>query len=353
MQNLIKKWFERKITLEKIDDYCSHIKVKKKKFPEDIYPETICVSCVQRTIQPVKRVEKYIDMLCGFLEQAAKNKSTLVVFPEYNFIDLFGLIPGFTFLNQILNKSAVIIKNKAKNYSSKKNNHLLANIFKSTAKPIEVGMKRMISLLAQKYDMYIYSGTFILKEGEKFYNAGSLFAPDGRLIGTQKKLHLTDFEVDLGMERGLQLEAYSLKFARVACPVCMDATYFETFRIARNMGTDIVILPIANLEEYNMWKALRGIWPRVQESYLYGLKSSLNGWIAGMHFTGQAGIFAPLSLTKKRDGVLSISSFPEGNELVTANINVGKLHEARRLSEYHEDKNIEFEKKYEKEVYID
>ena len=110
MQNLIKKWFERKITLEKIDDYCSHIKVKKKKFPEDIHPETICVSCVQRTIQPVKRVEKYIDMLCGFLEQAAKNKSTLVVFPEYNFIDLFGLIPGFTFLNQILNHKGYLFQ---------------------------------------------------------------------------------------------------------------------------------------------------------------------------------------------------------------------------------------------------
>ena len=351
MEKLIKKWFERKISLDKIDRYCSKLKVKKRKFSEDINPENICVSCVQRRIQPVSCVEKYIDMFCGFLEQAVKDGSYLIVFPEYNFFDLFGVIPAYDFLNQILNKRGLKIKKKEKKSFSKRDNHFLKTVFKGVAKPIEVGMKRINSLLAQKYGIYIYSGTYILKEKKEIYNAGSLFAPDGHLIGTQKKLHLTDFEVDLGIKRGFKMEAYSLPFGKVVCPVCMDATYFETFRIAREMGVDIVILPIANLEEYNKWKALRGIWPRVQESYLYGLKSSLNGWIAGMHFTGQAGIFAPLSITEKRDGVLSTSSFYEGNYLVTANINIKKLHKAREKAAYHEDQNIEFEKNYIKKTY--
>ena len=352
MENLIKKWLERKISLEKIENHCAQLMKKKRKFSEDIKPENICVSCVQRKIQPVNSIERYIDMLCGFLEQAVKVGSHLIVFPEYNFFDLFGLIPGYDFFNQILNKRATRVKKGEKNSSSKGDNHLLSNVFKGVAKPIEVGMKRMTSLLAQKYGIYIYSGTYILKEKEEIYNAGSLFGPDGHLIGTQKKLHLTDFEVDLGIKRGVKMEVYSLPFGKVACPICMDATYFETFRIAREMGADIVILPIANLEEYNMWKALRGIWPRVQESYLFGLKSSLNGWVAGMHFTGQSGIFAPLSITEKGDGVLSVSSSYEGNELVTANINIKKLLEAREKAAYHEDKNIKFEKNYTKLTYI-
>ena len=351
MENLIKKWFERKISLEKIDRHCLKLKVKKRKFPEDINPENICVSCVQRRIQPVSSVEKYIDMFCGFLEQAVKDGSHLIVFPEYNFFDLFGVIPGFAFLNQIQNKRVLRIKKKEKNSSSKRDNHFMKTVFKGVAKPMEVGMKRITSLLAQKYGIYIYSGTYILKEKEEIYNAGSLFGPDGNLIGTQKKLHLTDFEVDLGIKRDNKMEIYSLPFAKVACPVCMDATYFETFRIAREMGADVVILPIANLEEYNEWKALRGIWPRVQESYLFGLKSSLNGWIVGMYFTGHSGIFAPLSITEKGDGVLSISSSYEGNCLVTANINIKKLHKAREKAVYHEDKNIEFEKNYIKKTY--
>ncbi|GAH89829.1 unnamed protein product, partial [marine sediment metagenome] len=170
-------------------------------------------------------------------------------------------------------------------------------------------------------------------------------------IGTQKKIHLTDFEVKLGIKRGNKMEVYSLPFGKVVCPICMDATYFETFRIAREIGADIVILPIANLEEYTVWKALRGIWPRVQESYLYGLKSSLNGWIAGMHFTGKAGIFAPLLITEKKDGVLSLSPSYDENHLITANINIKRLYEAREKAEYHEDRNTEFEKEYIERTY--
>ncbi|MBA7588294.1 hypothetical protein ES708_30348 [subsurface metagenome] len=296
-----------------------------------------------------------MDMFCDFIGQAAKNNSHLIIFPEYNFFDLFGLIPGFHCLNQILNKKAVKNKDEEEDREEesdlKGSNHFLATIFKGVAKPIEAGIKRIVSLLAREYRIYIYSGSYILKEKEAIYNAGSLFDPEGKLIGTQKKMHLTDFEVKLGIRRGNKMEAYSLPFGKVVCPICMDATYFETFRIAREIGADIVILPIANLEEYTVWKALRGIWPRVQESYLYGLKSSLNGWIAGMHFTGKAGIFAPLLMTEGKDGVLSLSPSYEGNHLITTNINIKRLHEEREKAEYQGDRNPEFEEKYIEKTY--
>jgi len=350
MEFLIEKWFNKKISLDRIEKYCKQLKIKKRNLSEDVNPENIRVSCVQRQIYPVNSLEKYIDMLCGFVGLAVKDDSHLIIFPEYNFFDLFGLIPGFSFLNQILNKKAIKNKDEEKDREEeshlKGNNYFLTAIFKGFAKPVEAGMRRIVSLLAKEYGIYIYTGSYILKEKEAIYNAGSLFGPDGNLLGTQKKMHLTDFEVKLGIKRGNKMEAYSLPFGKIVCPICMDATYFETFRIAREIGADMVILPIANLEEYSTWKALRGIWPRVQESYLYGLKSSLNGWIAGMHFTGKAGIFAPLSMTKEKDGVLSLSPTYEGNHLITANLNLKRLYEAREKAEYHEDKNAEFEKKY-------
>lgn len=351
MEILIEKWFERKISLEKIEKYCKQLRIKKRRLSEDINLENIRVSCVQRQIHPVKSIEKYIDILCSFVDQAVKDNSHLIIFPEYNFFDLFGLIPEFNFLNQILNKKAIKVKDREKESHLKGNNHFLTTIFKGVAKPIEAGIRRIVSLLAKGYGIYIYTGSYILKEKEEIYSAGSLFGPDGNLIGTQKKMHLTDFEVKLGIKRGNKMEVYPLPFGKVVCPICMDATYFETFRIAREMGADIVILPIANLEEYTIWKALRGIWPRVQESYLYGLKSSLNGWIAGMHFTGKAGIFAPLLITEKKDGVLSLSPSYEGNHLITANLNIKRLYEAREKAEYHEDKNAEFEEKYIERTY--
>jgi predicted amidohydrolase len=70
-----------------------------------------------------------------------------------------------------------------------------------------------------------------------------------------------------------------------------------------------------------------------------------------MHFTGKAGVFAPLSMTEKKDGLLSLSPSYEGNQLITANLNLKKLYEAREKAEYHEDKNVEFEKKYVERTY--
>jgi len=352
---LIEKWFNKKLSLERIEKYCQQLRIEKRRLSEDITSGNIRVSCVQRQIHPVNSIERYMDLLCGFVGQAAKEDSQLIIFPEYNFFDLFGLIPGFSFFNQILNKKAIKAKNRDKDREEesdlKGNNHFLTTVFKGVAKPIEAGIKRIVSLLAKGYGIYIYSGSYILKEKEEIYSAGSLFGPDGNLVGTQKKIHLTDFEVKIGIKRASKMDVYSLPFGKVVCPICMDATYFETFRIAREIGADMVILPIANFEEYSTWKALRGIWPRVQESYLYGLKSSLNGWIAGMHFTGKAGIFAPLLMTKKKDGILSLSPSYEGDHLVTANINIKKLYEAREKAEYQEDKNTEFEEKYVEKTY--
>jgi len=122
---LIEKWFNKKISLERIEKYCQQLRIEKRRFLEDANPENIRVSCVQRQIHPVNSIERYIDMLCGFIEQALKEDSNLIIFPENNFFDLFGLIPGVSFLNQILNKKAIKAQNREKDREKK--SHIKAN----------------------------------------------------------------------------------------------------------------------------------------------------------------------------------------------------------------------------------
>ncbi|GAF96501.1 unnamed protein product, partial [marine sediment metagenome] len=171
---LIEKWFNKKISLERIEKYYQQLSIKKRKVSEDINLENIRVSCVQRQIRLVKSIEEYMDMLCGFIGQAAKNNSHLIIFPEYNFFDLFGLIPGFHCLNQILNKKAIKTKDEEKDREEeshlKGNNHFLTTIFKGVARPVEAGIRRIFSLLAREYGIYIYTGSYILKEKEEIYS---------------------------------------------------------------------------------------------------------------------------------------------------------------------------------------
>jgi hypothetical protein len=56
-------------------------------------------------------------------------------------------------------------------------------------------------------------------------------------------------------------------------------------------------------------------------------------------------------MNEKKDGVLSLSPSYEGNQLITANLNIKRLYEAREKVEYHEDKNVEFEEKYIEKTY--
>ncbi|WP_353892300.1 nitrilase-related carbon-nitrogen hydrolase [Proteinivorax hydrogeniformans] len=345
--DLLKNLFEKKLSHQNLSKYCAS--VTKTYNDNKVDAGNFKVSCVQREINVVRDVKDYINCVSLLVEQAAKEGSNLVVFPEYNFFDLLGIIPGFSSVNRYANKRAVKSFNSKKSAQKKaepKQNPFLRSILASTANPIADGIKFIYSSLAKEYNIYIYTGTYIENREGVLFNTGALFDNDGKLVGAQDKIHLTDFEVSIGLDRANNLKVYELPWGKIAFPICMDATYFETFQLARELGADIVIIPIANMEEYSLWRALRGMWPRVQESYVYGLKSSLNGWIGGMHFTGKAGIFAPLSITDKKDGLVEIAPEHEGSYVITAELDIQKLYMARQKDQYYGDKNYAFEKEY-------
>jgi len=348
MKNILEFLFKRKMSYKKFNDYLYNLKTSLKTdgiFKND---EVIRVSCVQREIKVTNSFLEYIERMREFVEEAAENKSDIVVFPEYNFFDLFGLIPGFIKLNNFLNK-------KAKNVNGQSGGGggegLLRYIFKSISKEYQLAYETAMVDFAKRYNIFIYTGSYIINENGNLYNGGAIISKEGKILGRQKKIHLTDFEENIGLKRDEELKVFDIGISRMSFPVCMDATYYETFKMASQKGAEVVILPIANMEEYNFWRAIRGIWPRVQESYVFGAKASLNGWLAGIHFTGKAGIFAPIDMTENEDGIISISPYYEGDFLITADLDIKKLYDAREKAEYFGDVNEEFEKDYYNKVY--
>ncbi|NLO83042.1 MAG: nitrilase [Clostridiales bacterium] len=295
INTIIKAIFRSRMNLSRIEKY-----IEKMPAADSVSgmgencTDKVKIAAVQREIKPVKSVESYIDIIDRFIAEARRQGCRLVVFPEYNFFDLFGFIPGFLFLNHYLNKKAKADRNKKFKADKKDENgrkrlishddeannqngfdaSLLTPVFKAVASSIEDGLCRIFSLLAEKYGIYVYTGSFLVCRAQKLYNVGFLYAPDGRLVGSQTKIHLTDFEEQLGLSRGHSLDVYHLDIGRIAIPICMDATYFETFFAAVEQGAELVVLPIANMEEYSLPRAIRGIWGRVQESYVYGIKAS-------------------------------------------------------------------------------
>lgn len=286
----------------------------------------IRVAALQLELKLFKNPLDYADAMHHHVQKAAVAGAQIVAFPEYNNLPLLGLLPG--------------IEKMEKSYRNQEENDnqggdagsdiSLAEVFRYMSPAVQPMIDTIFSCLAAAYGLYIMAGSYTLADRSSVVNRAFLYGPDGKLIGSQDKVHLLPVEAEWNLKRGRSFNVYKTAVGNLALPICMDATYYETFRVLEQENAEIVLLPIANQEAYNYWLALRGIWPRVQESVLYGVKSAHVGSIAGLTFSGRAGIFAPLELTPNGDGVLAeVESF-DREAIAMADLDLDALQELRR-----------------------
>ncbi len=346
---------------------------------------------------PLKFADKMEEMVC----KASKEGVRLIVFPEDNLCQLLGILPGISDIDE--SHGHENINDNEENDLDKINNNEKNNEYYSSKVDIDEILSELgdgisisdilafigpfiqklsmliFSELAKKYKVFIMAGSGLFPDGNEYiiegcsedndknmkdnqdnnsrktknnevFNIAYLFDPDGKLLGKQKKNHLLPLEDTWGLKSGEELSVFSTEIGWLAFPICMDATYFETFHILSSKGAEIVMIPIANPDaNYNYWTSLRGIWGRVQESPVYGIKSAMVGNFLGFKLTGQAGVYAPLSLTAKQNGIIAESDSYDCEEIVFANLDLNLLREYRQDSTM--EVNKEFEEKYLPNIY--
>ena len=309
----------------------------------------IRVAALQLELKLSKSPLHFADEMHRQVKKAVDQQARLVVFPEYNSLPLLGMLPGFEKIEEGYRKKAAGSANKESKKEPEDQNRLV-DVFSYMSPAVQPLVDTIFSRLAKAYDIYIMTGSYPLADYGGVVNRSFLYGPGGQLIGSQDKVHLSIDEAKWDLKRGSSFAMYQTAIGNLALPVCMDATYYETFRILEQKGAEIVLLPIADMQKYNYWLALRGIWPRVQESLLYGVKSALVGTLAGLVFSGRAGIFAPLELTPQQDGVLAEVDTPGEEALAIADLDLDALHELRQHHPWR-DRNPVLYNKYFPELY--
>jgi predicted amidohydrolase len=322
---------------DKIVNYIKGLNIKKTGNLNVINKENIKVSAVSMEIMRFRDMPEYVDYINSFVRKAAVSGAQLVCFPELCGLLPLSLIPLFDkIVGSFTGKDNM--KNK-KQYDNRE--PVLSRGIKGILKDTYYIHTRLFKELSKAYGIYIMSGCIYTVVGDRLYNRAHLFDKNGELAGTQDKAHLVSFEKELGLSTAEDLAVYRTELGNIAFPICMDATYYETFKIVKSKGAQIVIIPIANMENYNYYMSLRGIEPRIQESRLYGIKSALvGGYSLGLNFSGLSGIFAPVELTENRDGILAVSKNHARSEVVTASVNLKILESIK--DEYRDDVNLEF-----------
>lgn len=344
---------------KKIKKYIGQKQIVSRGNLDRIDKRSIKVCAVQQEIKLLKNYRQYVDRMYGFVKGAVDQGVQLIAFPEENGTLILGMIPLAEAILNILSKS-----NNLNNASVEDSNKETKNqdIVNDDSKQINLSeiltiltpfmrsiFETTFSQLAKAFGIFIMAGSIMLEDQGKVYNRAYLFGPDGRIIGVQDKAHLVVLEMDIGLSIGSNLEVFETCLGRIAFPVCMDATYFETFKILKDKKAQIVIIPIANMEEYNYYFSLRGIWPRVQESGVYGIKSALVGDMYGFKFTGKAGVYAPMAMTLNRDGILKEADTYDRDELIICDIDLETLN--HYYDEYFSDENPDFFRKYYPGIY--
>ena len=269
--------------------------------------------------------DEFADLVYDQVRVAVGEGAELIAFPEDMASLLVGVMPGLGPMLRTLTVDEALHQIG--------DDVQVADLFRLLGRATRRIYETTFAQLARGYGVHIAAGSAVLPlKDDRVMNIGYLFAPDGRVF-RQPKCHLLPLEEEWGLVPGEDLEVFDTGIGRVGLPVCMDATFFETFRILRQLGAEIVVLPMADPDyPYSPWKALRGVWPRVQESQVYAVQGALVGDVLGMHLSGHAGIYAPFALTERGDGRLAVSSAPHGDEIVVADLDVTAL---RRLREEH------------------
>lgn len=280
-------------------------------------------SAVQLEWRVCESAEEYADLCYDRVRAAVHEGAELIAFPEDTGSLLVGVLPGIAGLLESVGIDGAL--------SELGGDMRVADVFRILGRATRRIYETTFSTLAQGFGVHIAAGSAMLPlPDSRVMNVGHLFTPDGQIL-RQDKCHLLPMEQEWGLSPGEDLEVYETALGRIGIPVCMDATFYETFRILRLLGAEVAVVPIGDPEyPYSHWKAMRGIWPRVQEAQIYGVQAALVGDVMGMRLTGRSGIYGPLALTPERDGILALAAEPEGEVIVTANLDIAALRHYRQ-----------------------
>jgi len=128
-------------------------------------------------------------------------------------------------------------------------------LHEANAEPIPGPTAERFAALARRYGIYLLGGSILERSAipGKYYNTSVLFAPDGEIIASYRKIHL--FDVDLtgnvtSNESATILPGDRLVTAEVAghvvgLTICYDLRFPELYRLLALDGAELILVPAA------------------------------------------------------------------------------------------------------------
>jgi predicted amidohydrolase len=149
-------------------------------------------------------------------------------------------------------------------------------------------------LKAKELNAYIFAGSFVEKNNGKYYNTSVLFAPNGNLIGTYRKIHLFRYGTREGdiLTRGNETTVVDTEFGKMGLSTCYDLRFPELYRAEVDLGAELLLVtsawPHRRLEHWKLFNAARAL-----ENQCFLISSNCVGTTQGILMGGHSQIVDP------------------------------------------------------------
>ncbi len=193
---------------------------------------------------------------------------------------------------------------------------------KTFASELNQGIFAQLSTWATQYKLTIVGST-LEKRGLEVANSAPIFAPNGRMMGVYRKIHLFGLmEEDKYLQPGASPVAVDMPWGVTALAICYDLRFPELFRkYALEQNAKLIILPAEwPLTRVEHWRTL--LVARAIENQCFVVACNAAGDINGTVYAGNSMIVDPWGRV--------VVSAGEEPQLLTGEIDLDLIDDVRK-----------------------
>ena len=266
---------------------------------------SLTVSAIQLAFTLASSPQEFYDRIWDPIQRAVKQGAQIVVLPNYTGWMLLGVAAPTEQKTLALGEIA-----RANRLAT------IADLMRTTAPTIRNFYLHLFQTLAQRANVFLAAGTVIEWQGGRLFNSAYLFAPDGHIVGAQKQTHRSPREASWGLDQGVELNVWDIGLARVGMVVGADVAYPEVTRILIQQNANLLLHPAA----YPSWSddaLLLDLWRETQTNNVYGVQACAVG-----EFRGKSAIYAPIEMTRARNGIVAQAPLADDEFVVFASLDL-------------------------------
>ncbi|HLH54542.1 MAG TPA: carbon-nitrogen hydrolase family protein, partial [Verrucomicrobiae bacterium] len=183
--------------------------------------KTLQISCVQ--LHWAKPLERNLERALYYIEQAAKEGSRVVLFPESN-------LTGYYFPEAL----------------------------RQDPEAVQNALERTRAA-AKQAGIWVIAGT-LRKTADRYLNLAHVIAPDGQIVHEYAKVHMAGRDEQKYCRGGNKLSLFEIDGILCTLVICRDGRHPELYRLPAMAGAQILFHPSCSSDEIEavIWKRTSG-----------------------------------------------------------------------------------------------